>query len=101
MQTKKVSLGVYMYVHMCVITINENSGRALEREQGEMYGRKQKEKMMQRCSVSKNKRSNFKKEGFLIVWGSRVSNSYIIQGPTAFSTTVSISTIVWQQQIPF
>lgn len=66
MQTKKVSVGVYMYVHMCVITINENSGRALEREQGEMYGRKQKEKMMQRCSVSKNKRSNFKKEGFLL-----------------------------------
>lgn len=47
MQTKKVSVGVYMYVHMCVITINENSGHALEREQGEMYGRKQKEETVQ------------------------------------------------------
>lgn len=47
MQTKKMSLGVYVYVHMCVITIHENSGHALEREKGEMYGRKQKEEMMQ------------------------------------------------------
>lgn len=42
MQTKKVSLGVYMYVHMCVITINENSGHALEREQGEMEGNRRR-----------------------------------------------------------
>lgn len=52
-------------------------------------------------TVSKNKRSNFKKEGFLIVWGIAVSNSYIIQGPTAFFIAVPISTIVWQQQIIF
>ena len=55
MQTKKVSSGIYMYVHMCVMTINENRGHALEREQGGMYGRKQKGERMQLCYSLKKK----------------------------------------------